>query len=70
MYKKHCNRCYHSSYSSCHVGEWLCPTCSQDLTNMNAIVASNQISGVNLKHNYQKLDDFRVSSKSNISYKI
>jgi len=70
MYKKHCNRCYHSSYSSCNIGKWLCPTCSQDLTNRKAVGASNQTFELNLKHNYQKLNDFKVSSKSNISYKI
>ncbi|WP_139367291.1 hypothetical protein [Metabacillus halosaccharovorans] len=69
MYKKLCNRCYHSSYSSCNVGKWFCPTCSQDLTNMKAIVASNQIT-VNLKHNYQKITDLRMNTNQNISYKI
>lgn len=66
MYKKYCNRCFHSSYSSCNVGEWLCPTCSQDLTNMKAIVASNQIFEVTLKNNYLKLND----STPTISYKV
>jgi len=69
MYKKYCNRCYHSSYSSCHVGQWLCPTCNQDLTNIKAIVASNQTSDFNLYNNYQKQNDLRVSSPT-ISYKI
>lgn len=69
MYKKHCTRCYHSSYSSCQVGEWLCPTCSHDLTNKKAIVASNQ-NEIYLYNKYQKHNDFRMRPKSKISFKI
>ncbi|MBP2241851.1 ribosomal protein L37AE/L43A [Cytobacillus eiseniae] len=32
MYQKNCDRCCRSSYSSCEVGEWLCPVCGHDLT--------------------------------------
>ena len=69
MYKKYCNRCFHSSYSSCRVGEWLCPTCSHDLTNMKAIVASNQTELI-LNKNYQNLNDYKMRPKSKISFKI
>lgn len=32
MYRKNCDRCNRPSYSSCEVGEWLCPVCGHDLT--------------------------------------
>ncbi len=32
MYKKFCNKCQRSSFSSNEVGKWICPTCGEDLT--------------------------------------
>jgi ribosomal protein L37AE/L43A len=32
MYKKICNRCTRSSFSSSEYGEWLCPSCGNNLT--------------------------------------
>ncbi len=32
MYRKNCCKCGRPSYSSCEHGEWLCPTCGNDLT--------------------------------------
>ncbi|WP_411388020.1 hypothetical protein [Rossellomorea vietnamensis] len=32
MYKKICNRCTRSSFSSSENGEWLCPSCGNNLT--------------------------------------
>jgi len=69
MYKKLCTRCYHSSFSSCHTGEWICPTCSKDLTDMKAIVASSHAE-VPSYRNYQKQDEYTHTSNSVISYKI
>ncbi|WP_264740316.1 hypothetical protein [Cytobacillus firmus] len=32
MYRKICDRCKKSSFSSSEIGEWLCPVCGSDLT--------------------------------------
>lgn len=32
MYKKVCNRCTRSSFSSTETGDWICPSCGHDLT--------------------------------------
>ena len=32
MYKKVCTRCTRSSFSSSEIGQWLCPSCGNDLT--------------------------------------
>ena len=32
MYQKNCYKCYRPSFSSNHIGEWICPTCGEDLT--------------------------------------
>ncbi len=69
MYKKHCNRCYRSSYSSCKIGEWLCPTCNSDLTKMKAIIASNKPE-LSFFNNNQMHYDFKEMSRSKVSYKI
>ncbi|MDZ5473525.1 hypothetical protein SM124_17560 [Bacillus sp. 31A1R] len=33
MYRKDCDKCLRSSYSSSEFGEWACPICGNDLTN-------------------------------------
>lgn len=32
MYRKNCDKCSRSSYSSSERGEWFCPVCNNDLT--------------------------------------
>jgi ribosomal protein L37AE/L43A len=32
MYKKNCQRCSRASFSSTEAGEWICPSCGNDLT--------------------------------------
>ncbi|MGG0409480.1 hypothetical protein [Peribacillus simplex] len=32
MYRKNCHTCHRASFSSGEYGEWLCPTCGEDLT--------------------------------------
>ncbi|WP_156791534.1 hypothetical protein [Bacillus sp. SG-1] len=32
MYKKNCQRCSRPSFSSTETGEWICPSCGNDLT--------------------------------------
>jgi ribosomal protein L37AE/L43A len=32
MYKKVCNRCTRSSFSSTEIGDWICPSCGQNIT--------------------------------------
>lgn len=34
MYKKFCERCQRPSFSSSETGEWKCPVCRNDLTNL------------------------------------
>jgi ribosomal protein L37AE/L43A len=34
MYKKACPRCTRSSFSSSEAGEWVCPSCGNDLTSL------------------------------------
>lgn len=34
MYRKHCDKCNRPSFSSSEFGEWLCPVCGNDLTNL------------------------------------
>ncbi|RIW36103.1 hypothetical protein D3H55_06500 [Bacillus salacetis] len=34
MFKKHCQRCSRPSFSSTETGEWLCPSCGNDLTDL------------------------------------
>jgi ribosomal protein L37AE/L43A len=34
MYKKICNRCTRNSFSSSESGEWICPSCGNDLTQL------------------------------------
>ncbi|MEH7109461.1 MULTISPECIES: hypothetical protein [Bacillaceae] len=38
MYKKLCPKCDKVSYSSYADGNWICPTCNQDLTSVKATV--------------------------------
>ena len=40
MYRKNCYICYRASYSSCEMGEWLCPACGNDLTKQQVLRAA------------------------------
>ncbi|PLT32599.1 hypothetical protein [Bacillus sp. V5-8f] len=42
MYQKNCGQCRELSFSSCESGEWLCPTCGNDLTDKKALIAENE----------------------------
>ncbi|WP_157805756.1 hypothetical protein [Bacillus sp. mrc49] len=61
MYQKNCHKCNRSSFSSAEYGEWLCPTCGDDLTVQKALDPL-VVERVNLQH---KLD-----GKSNIYYYV
>ncbi|WP_042355375.1 hypothetical protein [Bacillus rubiinfantis] len=37
MYKKTCPICQQTSYSSYQLGEWFCPTCDFDLTEVSTV---------------------------------
>ena len=39
MYRKNCYICYRASYSSCEIGEWLCPSCGNDLSRQRVLRA-------------------------------
>ncbi|MRX72602.1 hypothetical protein GJU40_10630 [Bacillus lacus] len=52
MYKKLCIKCSQPSYSSCNEGKWVCPVCTNDLTERKAIVTSHQEGMVTRKGAY------------------
>ena len=56
MYRKQCSRCMSLSYSSSDMGEWHCPYCANDLTDLKAKVANHavNISSIEEKMNQQR----------------
>jgi tRNA(Ile2) C34 agmatinyltransferase TiaS len=37
MYMKHCPECHNNSYSASNQGDWVCPTCGNDLTSQSTL---------------------------------
>ncbi|MGD7009452.1 hypothetical protein [Metabacillus sp. 84] len=63
MFKKVCPRCAKSSYSSYSGGEWICPSCSNDLTFQRVLKVSGQrkIAPVNGKYAQSESDQPVIS---------
>lgn len=62
MYTKQCLRCMSSSYSSSDLGQWQCPYCAIDLTEVKAKVVNHivNISSIDKKMNQQRgLETYR-----------
>jgi hypothetical protein len=68
MYRKNCYICYRASYSSCEMGEWLCPSCGNDLTQQQVLRAVQY--SVNKQNYYDKYqhqkDKFHSFTTQNI----
>jgi ribosomal protein L37AE/L43A len=46
MYKKVCSRCTRSSFSSTELGDWICPSCGNDLTNSPFYASSLSVGNI------------------------
>ena len=42
MYQKKCSSCGENSYSSSKKGEWKCPVCCNDLSDVETVIAAGE----------------------------
>lgn len=68
MYRKNCYICYRASYSSCEMGEWLCPSCGNDLTKQQVLRAVQY--SVNKQNYYEKYQSQKDKFHSFTTQKI
>ncbi len=58
MYRKNCYICHRASYSSCEMGEWLCPSCGNDLTKQQVLRAVEYPQNKQIYYDkYQRIKD-------------
>lgn len=51
MFKKTCFRCTKNSFSSTTSGEWVCPSCQADLSNVKAVDSEEPTARITSYHN-------------------
>ncbi|WP_057911993.1 hypothetical protein [Peribacillus muralis] len=64
MYQKNCHKCRRASFSSAEYGEWLCPTCGDDLTVQKALdpLVMERVNGLHQQN--KKSDIYRFIKRS------